>query len=121
MEADVDAVLARWFTKKYRETAREAIERVRAMILGTDPHGYAGCCAAIRDMDLRDRLGLIETPALVVLGTHDPATPPERGQYIVERIPGAQKVVLDTAHLSNIEARDEFNRPVLGFLSGERR
>jgi 3-oxoadipate enol-lactonase len=83
--------------------------------------GYTGCCAAIRDMDLRDRLGLIEAPALVVIGANDPATPPERGQYIVERIPGAQKAVLDTAHLSNIEAPDEFNRTVFGFLAGERR
>jgi 3-oxoadipate enol-lactonase len=94
---------------------------MRAMLLATDPMGYTGCCAAIRDMDLRDRLGLIEAPALVVIGAHDPATPPERGQYIVERIPGAQKTVLDTAHLSNIEAPDEFNRTIFNFLSGERR
>ena len=91
------------------------------MILATDPHGYVGCCAAIRDMDLRDRLGLIEAPALVLIGAHDPATPPERGQYIVERIPGARKAMIDSAHLSNIEKPADFNRIVLGFLAGERR
>ena len=90
------------------------------MILATDPAGYVGCCAAIRDMDLRDRLGLIESPVLVLIGAHDPATTPERGQYLVDHIPGAQKVVLDVAHLSNIEAPQEFNRVVLGFLAGER-
>ena len=72
-------------------------------------------------MDLRDRLGLIEAPALVVIGAHDPATPPEQGQYIVERIPGAQKEVLDAAHLSNVESPEAFNRAVLGFLAGKRR
>ena len=120
MEAVVDAVAERWFTAAFRDANPEAVERIRGMILATDPHGYAGCCAAIRDMDLRDRLGLIEAPAMVVIGAHDPATPPDRGQYLVERIPGAQKVVLETAHLSNVEAADEFNRIVLGFLSGSR-
>ena len=121
MEAVADIVVERWFTQKFRETQQSEVERVRAMILSTDPMGYVGCCAAIRDMDLRDRLGLIEASALVVIGAQDPATPPERGQYIVERIPGAQKVVLDAAHLSNIEAPEEFDRAVLGFLTGERR
>ncbi len=120
MEAIVDAVVERWFSKQFRDSHPDEVERIRAMILSIDPKGYAGCCAAIRDMDLRDRLGLIEAPTLVVIGAHDPATPPERGQYIVERIPGAQKAVLDAAHLSNIEAASEFNRIVLGFLAGER-
>ena len=117
MEAVVDQVVERWFTKKFRDSEPHEVERIRAMILATDPVGYAGSCAAVRDMDLRDRLGLIEAPTLVVVGEHDPATPPERGQYIVERVPGAQKVVLDTAHLSNVEARDAFNGAVLGFLA----
>jgi 3-oxoadipate enol-lactonase len=121
MQAVVGGVVERWFTADFRATQSAEIERVRAMILATDPVGYAGCSAAIRDMDLRDRLGLIEAPVLVLIGEHDPATPPERGQYIVDRIPGAQKAVLPTAHLSNIEAPGEFNRIVLGFLAGDRR
>jgi 3-oxoadipate enol-lactonase len=120
MPAVVDATIERWFTQDFRESGTAEVERVHTMLLATDPEGYAGCCAALRDMDLRDRLGLIEAPTLVVIGAHDPSTPPDRGQYLVERIPGAQKAVLETAHLSNIEAADEFNRVVLGFLSGER-
>jgi 3-oxoadipate enol-lactonase len=120
MEGVVEAVTERWFTAAFREAQPDAVERIRGMILATDPHGYAGSCAAIRDMDLRDRLGLIEAPAMIVIGAQDVATPPERGQYLVERIPGAQKVVLETAHLSNVEAPEEFNRIVLAFLAGER-
>ncbi|MGH6922805.1 MAG: 3-oxoadipate enol-lactonase [Propylenella sp.] len=118
MESVVDGVVERWFTPGFREENPGEVSRVRAMILTTNPAGYAGCCAAIRDMDMRDFLGTIEAPTLVVIGAHDPATPPERGQYIVERIPGAQKATLDTAHLSNVERRDDFNRVVLGFLAG---
>lgn len=120
MEAIVDSVVERWFTQRFRDSHPDEVARIRSMILATDPRGYAGCCAAIRDMDLRDRLGLIEAPTLVAIGEHDPATPPDRGQYIVERVPGAQKAILDAAHLSNVEAREEFNRVVLGFLAGER-
>lgn len=117
MESVVDAVVERWFTPGFRESDPGETNRIRTMILTTDPVGYAGCSAAIRDMDMRDFLGTIEAPTLVVIGAQDPATTPERGKYIVERIPGAQKVVLDSAHLSNIEQRDDFNLHVLGFLA----
>ncbi len=46
------------------------------MILGTPAEGYAGCCAAIRDMDQREAIRAIENPVLVIGGTQDPATPP---------------------------------------------
>jgi 3-oxoadipate enol-lactonase len=118
MAGVVDQVVERWFTAEFRKTNKRGVGKVAAMIAATDPVGYIGCCAAIRDMDLRDRLGVIEAPALVVVGAHDPATPPERGQYVVDHIPGAQKVVLAASHLSNIEQPEEFNRAVFGFLKG---
>ena len=40
-----------------RSASPDEASRVRDMIVATDPIGYAGCCAAIRDMDLRDLLG----------------------------------------------------------------
>ena len=120
MEAIVDQVAERWFTPGFRDSHPEEVERIRAMLLATDPTGYTGCCAAIRDMDYRDRLGLIESPVLVVIGHHDASTTPEQGQVLVDKVPGARKAVLECAHLSNIEARDEFNQTVFGFLAGER-
>jgi 3-oxoadipate enol-lactonase len=120
MQAVAEGVIERWLTKPFRDAHPAEVERVRAMILATNPTGYAGCCAAIREMDMRDRLGTIETPCLVVIGAHDPSTTPAAGQYIVERIPGAQKAVLESAHLSNVERREDFNRVVLGFLKGAR-
>lgn len=118
MAAIADGVVERWFTPKFRQREPAEVDRIRAMILATDPVGYVGCCAAVRDMDLRNGLGTIETPVLVVNGADDPATPPERGHYLVQRIPGAQEVTLEAAHLSNIEARPSFNGHVLSFLKG---
>jgi 3-oxoadipate enol-lactonase len=73
------------------ETARTKSMRalVAAMLLATDPEGYAGCCAAIRDMDLRDRLQSVQAPTLVVSAADDPAAPPEHGRLIADAIPGA--------------------------------
>jgi 3-oxoadipate enol-lactonase len=118
MRAVVDGIIERWFTPSFRDDRPDAIANIRTQILSTPADGYTGCLAAIRDLDERDKLGLIEAPALVVIGAHDPSTTPERGQYVVERIPGAQKAVLETAHLSNIERPEDFNRVVLGFLAG---
>jgi 3-oxoadipate enol-lactonase len=121
MEAVTEAVVERWFTPEFRQSAPSEVNRIRQMLLATNPAGYGGCCAAIRDMDMRTFLGTIEAPTLVVIGSRDPSTTPEQGNYIVGRIPGAQKVVLESAHLSNIERAEDFNRAVIGFLAGERR
>jgi 3-oxoadipate enol-lactonase len=109
----------RWFTPTFLASNSAEVARIRSQILSTPPVGYAGCCAAIRDMDERDFLGTIEASALVIIGAHDPATTPDKGHYIAERIPGARAEVLDTAHLSNIERPQDFNRIVFNFLTGK--
>jgi 3-oxoadipate enol-lactonase len=121
MKAVCEIVLERWFTAKFRQKEPTEVERVRQMLLATKPTGYIGCSTAIRDMDQRDLLGTIETPVFVIIGRHDPATTPEAGEYIVTRVPGAQKAVLDAAHLSNIEQPEAFNSAVLSFFTGQKR
>lgn len=118
MEAIADAVVARWFTQPFIERAPEKVARVRGMLLTTPPVGYAGCCAAIRDMDQRSAISGIARPTLVVSGADDPATPPARGEEIVAAIKGAELAILpDCAHLSNIEQTVLFNQRVIPFLS----
>src|SRR5216684_2110231 len=104
MGAVVPQVIERWLTSGFRARAPEVVEKVRRMLLATPPEGYAGCCAAIR------------SPTLVVVGSRDPATPPEHGRQIAERIRGAKVVELEASHLSNVEAKDQFTTAVLGFL-----
>ena len=120
MGALVDTILGRWFTAEFSQQHPEAIAPIRAMLLATNPQGYAACCAAIRDMDQRESLGAIRAPALVIAGARDPATPPEHGEQIQKRIAGARLTVLDAAHLSNVECAPAFTAAVLGFLSDPR-
>lgn len=116
MEAVVDGVLERWFTKTFREKAAPTVDRIRAMLLTTPPHGYAGCCAAIRDMDQRWDIGAIAMPTLIIAGAHDPATTVKDAELIAGRIKGSKFVKLDAAHLSNIEQSKQYTETVEKFL-----
>jgi 3-oxoadipate enol-lactonase len=87
------------------------------MLHTTPAHGYAGSCSAIRDMDQRESIRSVTNPVLVVVGSRDPATPPEMGKRIADTIRGARIVTLDAAHLSNIEQAEAFNQAVIDFLT----
>ena len=78
--------------------------------------GYANTSGAVCELDLRDRLDSIRCPTLVIGGTYDLATPLAWNETIASSIPGARFETLRAAHLSNIEAHDEFNRVVSEFL-----
>lgn len=118
MEAIVDSVVERWFRSEFISGDPEGVARIRAMLLTTPAHGYAGCCAAIRDMDQREAIKAITVPTLVIAGEHDPATPPEHGELIAQSIEGAQlHIVRNAAHLSNIEQNDDFTNALSRFLS----
>jgi 3-oxoadipate enol-lactonase len=116
MAAIAETVIQRWFTPAFIARAPEAIERTRQMILSTPPEGYVANCAAIRDMDQRETISRIKLPTIVITGTNDPVTTPSDARYIVERVPGAQYVELNAAHLSNIEAAGQFTQVLVQFL-----
>jgi 3-oxoadipate enol-lactonase len=116
MGAVTEAVLERWFTPRFRDAAPEAVAPVRDMLLATAPQGYAGCCAAIRDMDQRGSLSAIRVPTLVIGGLQDPATPPAKAEEIAAGVADSRLVMLDAAHLSNIEQPQAFTAAVLEFL-----
>ncbi|MEW5423825.1 3-oxoadipate enol-lactonase [Amorphus sp. 3PC139-8] len=119
MAAIADAVVERWFTPPFLTAAPETVAKIRAMLLSTKAVGYAGCCAAIRDMDQTRELSQIACPVLVVAGADDPATPPARGEEIAAAIRGAElEVFADCAHLSNIEQAERFNARVVPYLAG---
>lgn len=118
MDALVDSVVVRWFTPEFFSAHPETVEKAAAMLRGTDPEGYAGCCAAIRDMDLRERLGQIRAPTLVISAAEDPATPPEHGELIRDSIPGASfEVIPGASHLANIEQPEAVTRAILDHLA----
>jgi 3-oxoadipate enol-lactonase len=112
VEAIAAVVLERWFTPEF-----EDVRRYRDMVAGTSAEGYARCCEALREWDVRGKLSDVRVPTLVVAGADDPSTPLADLEAIAAAIPGAKLVVIDHArHLVNVERADEFNESLLSFL-----
>ena len=117
MSAIGEAVLERFLSENFRGSVSPKIELVNSMLLACDVEGYAGCCAAVRDMRLTNKLERIISSTMVIAGELDPATPVSHSELINLHINGSElKVIRGVAHLSNLEKPEEFNEAVLGFL-----
>ena len=117
IEPLADASMTRWFTDSFRAAHPAIVDEFRRMLVASPAGGYASCCGALRDADLRAQIGSIAAPVLVLVGQHDPVTPPADAEAIRVRIPGARVTVLDAAHLANVEKADAFNRSVRLFMT----
>ncbi len=112
VEAIADVVLERWFTPQFGD-----VRRYREMLVATPAEGYARCCQALRDWDVRGILGDVRIPALAIAAADDPSTPPGELEAIAGEIPETCLVVLEHArHLVNVERAEEFNATILLFL-----
>jgi 3-oxoadipate enol-lactonase len=119
MSAVADLAMERWFTPAFHQRNPDTVRAFRAMVQNCAAEGYLGCCAALRDADLQDRISSISAPTLLIASTADTATPPEGLDFIRERVTSARLVTLDSAHLSNVECADEFTAAVMDFLKAE--
>ena len=117
MKAVADVAIPNWFTDGFRAREPASVQPFRDDIESTPVEGYLGCCAAMRDEDLRESLGAIRCPVLAVAGASDRSTPPELLQFVHQRLPGSQLVMLQAAHLSNVEQEAAFNAALATFLA----
>lgn len=121
MDAIVEAGLERWLTADFRAARPDVARRMGDMLRSAPPEGYAACCEAIRDLDLRERLGAITAPTLLIAGADDPSTPPAHLERIRAGVPGARLAVLEhAAHLLNVEHPDVVTGAILAHLGVER-
>jgi len=117
MTAIEDSVMQRFFSASTLASGNPMVESIRTTLLATNPAGYAGCCAAIRDMDHRPLLDRIKIPTLIIGGDHDVSTPwLGHGDALANSIAGALAVRFPTAHLSNIERPSSFTAALFDFL-----
>ncbi len=120
--ADVlaDRMMAKLVSSTTRENQPGLIQRLDRMIRETPPEGAIAALQGMRDRP--DRTGLlpeIEAPALVVAGADDPITPADEAHKMADAIPDARfEVIPDTAHMTMIEAPDEFTKTLRAFLDG---
>jgi 3-oxoadipate enol-lactonase len=113
---NAETFLGNWFPAAMRQGDDPAIRPFRTVLLGTESTGIAGAMAAVRDMDLRRTIALIQRPTLVVGGQFDTVTRAEHSEQIAVTIPGAKLVLLPAVHLSNVELPEVFLGELAGFL-----
>jgi 3-oxoadipate enol-lactonase len=106
--------ITRFFSERFLAASPEIADVFRRRLLTTEPDGYAGCCAVLRDADFTGRLGALDLPTVVIGGTLDVPTPLSQAEDLAQAIPGASLVALDAGHLSNIEQPAAFAAAVLG-------
>jgi proline iminopeptidase len=92
-----------------------ALERTRTMHLHAETHN---ALFKERSYDLRDRLGEIQVPTLVIVGAKDWICTPNHSRLIAERIPNAELLEVPNAnHAVHVEANAVVVRAVRDFLA----
>jgi 3-oxoadipate enol-lactonase / 4-carboxymuconolactone decarboxylase len=117
MAGIIDMALQRFFSPKSLAQSNPYAANIRSVLLGCDPVGYCGCCAALRDFDFTRKLSQIKLPTLVIVGENDISTPlAGNGELFLKDIPGSTLASLPAAHLSNLEAPKSFTAALFSSL-----
>jgi 3-oxoadipate enol-lactonase/4-carboxymuconolactone decarboxylase len=99
-----DAASARWFTVGFAASGAPVAKALLDDLRGADPSGYAACCDVLAGIDLREQLGAITAPTLVIAGCEDVSTPLAHARELADAIPAAALLeVADAAHLAVVE------------------
>jgi 3-oxoadipate enol-lactonase/4-carboxymuconolactone decarboxylase len=94
----------RWFTAPFVATQPAITDWAVQMVRTTDLACYIAACEAMASFDIREQLGAITVPTLVVAGADDSETPPAVARVLVAGIPDARlAVVPGTGHLAPVE------------------
>jgi len=103
-------------------TRPDVVERVRRMILDTDPAGAMAAVDALRERpDSVATLATIDVPVTVVVGEEDTLTPPDVARAMAGRIAGARLVVVPGAgHVTSLEAPEAVTRVLRELLLARR-
>ena len=121
MSAVAEMVMGRFFSPRLLQANTPAVAGSRRILLATDPAGYAGCCAAVRDTDFTAQLGKIKPHTLVISGDLDVSLPwSGHSEVLATGIRHPRVVRLKAAHLANLEMPRSFSAALHAFLPTER-
>jgi 3-oxoadipate enol-lactonase len=104
--AVADTVLQFFFAPTTYSEQPELIASYRQKLVSDrDQEGiYQAAMAVFNRGDITDRLAEIKCPALVMVGEHDIATPPDRSELLASKLPHGRLVVVPrAAHMSATE------------------
>ncbi|MEO5895511.1 MAG: alpha/beta fold hydrolase [Vicinamibacterales bacterium] len=121
MTSVADVVMGRFFSPRSLAENSSTVAAARRTLLSTDPTGYAGCCAALRDTDLTSELGRVRAHTLIISGDGDVSLPwTGHSDVLAAHIRHPRIIHLKTAHLSNLETPRSFSAALHAFLPTDR-
>ncbi|MET9955909.1 alpha/beta fold hydrolase [Streptomyces sp. NPDC006339] len=93
-----------WFTPAFAAAQPAIVDWAVQMVRTTDPGCYIAACEALAVFDVREALGRIGVPALVLVGADDRVTGPAEARTLVAGIADARLAVVPGAsHLAPVE------------------
>lgn len=112
-----EPAVAGFFSDDFAQAHPETMDSMRTALRLTDPRGYAGGVAAMRDMALAQQLSSVQQPVLLLSGTKDVFAPFQpHGARLLADLPNARHVPLEAGHLACLEAPGPFAAAVREFL-----
>lgn len=100
----VSASAQRWFAAGTPRRRPELTGTLLHALQDASDDGYIRCCEALAGYDVRDRLGDIDVPTLVVWGAEDTVAPEEKAAELAAGIPRVRVERVDeAAHLPPAE------------------
>ena len=107
----------RWFTEPFIAAQPARVALAQGWIAGIAPEGYAACCEALAQADLRNAIAAIRVPTLLIAGASDPVTTVADAKAMQRAIAGARLAEVPASHLSNLEAPAAFDDALAAFLA----
>lgn len=117
LDAIADSAASRWFTPKFVQRQPAVADAMAQRLRGQKAEGYAACCEALANADLRGAIHAISVPTFIIAGMADPVTTMADADAMCSAIPGARVALLPASHISNVEAPEQFTQALLDFLA----
>ncbi len=119
VEVLVELQMERFLSPATLENNEKVVKEVESMMLESSPDGVIAALGAMRERpDSEPLLPEIAVPTLVIGGEDDAISSPEVMGEMAAKIPDSRHHTISGAgHLSNMEAPEEFNDALKGFLA----
>ncbi len=119
INAIVNGTADRWLSETFRNANPAIDQEIRQMIGRTSADGFMACAAAVRDYDARPFLSQVQCPVLLIAGSDDMAAPVSEYALMQSSIQNNEYLLLNAAHISNIQCQAEFTAASLQFLKNK--
>jgi 3-oxoadipate enol-lactonase len=119
MKGLIQMHLEKFYTAETRVSRPELLTLAESLMKEAAPRGVIHALQAMANrQDSTDLLGQIPFPVFVIAGEKDSLTSVEDAQAMKDQLQrGRLEIILNAAHLTNLEKPDEFNKSLVQYLS----